>query len=188
MREIAAVLAHEISHAGMGDLVVFGISDLVTRCAQALYYLGLGLAALNLWHLVTGDDLVSWLSVAILVLAPALLNLLQLSLSRRREFAADRAAALITGDPMGLASAISRLEMATGAPWDDLIPPVPARKVPLPSLLRCPPSAERRIARLHALEAPPMPPLAVEEGPRVSLVGVGPIAMRPRFRWPGVWF
>jgi heat shock protein HtpX len=188
MREIAAVLAHEISHVCMGDLAVFGIADLVTRFAQALYYVGLALAALNLWHLVTGDDLVSWWTVALLVLAPAALNMLQLSLSRGREFAADRAAALITGDPMGLASAISRLEVSNGAPWDDLLPPVPARKVPLPSLLRCPPLAEKRIARLHALEAPPMPPLGIDEGPRISLVGVGPIEMRPRYRWPGVWF
>jgi heat shock protein HtpX len=48
--------------------------------------------------------------------------------------------------------------------------------------------AERRIARLRALELPPMPPLDIEEGPRISLVGVGPIQMRPRYRWPGVWF
>ncbi len=188
MREIAAVLAHEISHACLGDLLVFRIADIVTRLAQALYYLGLALAALNLWRLITGDDLVSWVTVALLVLAPILLNLLQLSLSHKREFAADRAAALITGDPMGLASAISRLELSNGTPWDDLIPPVPARKVPLPSLLRCPPPAEKRIARLRALEAPPMPPLDIEEAPRISLIGVGPIAMRPRYRWPGVWF
>ncbi len=89
---------------------------------------------------------------------------------------------------MGLASAISRLEVSNGALWDDLLPPVPARKVPLPSLLRWPPPAEQRIKRLRALEAPPMPPLDIEEVPRISLVGVGPIAMRPRYRWPGVWF
>ncbi len=188
MREIAAILAHEISHVCLGDLPVLGIADMVTRFAQALYYLGLGLAALNLWRLITGDDLVPWLTIVLLVLAPALMNLLQLSLSRKREFAADRAAALITGDPMGLASAITRLEVSPGAPWEDLLPPVPARKVPLPSLLRFPPPAERRIARLHTLEAPPMPPLDIEEGPRISMVGVGPIEMRPRFRWPGVWF
>jgi heat shock protein HtpX len=188
MREIAAVFAHEISHICLGDLLVFAIADMVTRFAQALYYVGLALAALNLWRLVTGEDFVSWWTVALLVLAPALINLLQLSLSKKREFAADRAAALITGDPMGLASAISRLEAPVGNAWDDLLPPVPARKVPLPSLLRFPPPAEQRIARLHALEAPPMPPLDIEEGPRISLVGVGPIEMRPRYRWPGVWF
>jgi heat shock protein HtpX len=188
MREIAGILAREVSHVCLGDLLVFGIADIVTRLAQALYYLGLALAALNLWHLVTGDDLVTWWTVALLVLAPALLNLLQLSLSRGREYAADRAAALVTGDPMGLASAISRLEVPGGTVWDDLLPPVPARRVPLPSLLRCPPPAERRLARLRALEAPPMPPLDIEEGPRISMVGVGPIEMRPRYRWPGVWF
>jgi heat shock protein HtpX len=94
----------------------------------------------------------------------------------------------MTGDPLGLASAISRLETSTGSFYDDLIPPVPARRVPQPSMLRCPPPAEQRIDRLRALEAPPMPPLDIEEGPRVSLVGVGPIEMRPRYRWPGVWF
>jgi heat shock protein HtpX len=89
---------------------------------------------------------------------------------------------------MGVASAISRLEASTGTLTEDLIPPVPARRVPQPSMLRCPPRLEGRIARLHALDAPPMPPLDVAEGPRISLVGVGPIEMRPRYRWPGVWF
>jgi len=188
MREIAAVLAREISHVRRGDLIVLGVADLLTRCAQVLYYLGLGLAVLNLFRLLTRDELVSWWSVALLVLAPALMNLLQLSLSRAREFDADRGGALLTGDPLGLASAISRLETSTGSLAEDIIPPVPARKVPQPSMLRCPPPVERRIARLHALEVPPMPPLDIAEGPRISLVGVGPIEMRPRYRWPGVWF
>jgi len=188
MREIAAVLAREISHVSLGNLPVLGIADFVTRFAQALYYFGLALAALNLWRLLTGEELVSWWTVVLLVLAPALLNLLQLKLPRTREFAADRAAALMTGDPMGLASAIARLEAPNGNFWDDLLPPVPARKVPQPSMLRCPPPAEQRIARLHALNPPPMPPLDIEEGPRISLIGVGPIQMRPRYRWSGVWF
>jgi heat shock protein HtpX len=188
MREIAAVLAREVAHVGLGDLLLLGIADVVTRFAQVLYYIGLGLTAINLWSLLTGEELVAWWTIALLILAPALLNLLQLRLPRTREYATDRAAALITGDPLGLASAISRLETSTGSFYDDLIPPVPARRVPQPSMLRCPPPAERRIDRLRALEAPPMPPLDIEEGPRISLVGVGPIEMRPRYRWPGVWF
>jgi heat shock protein HtpX len=188
MREIAGVFAREIGHIAQGDLTVFAIADLVSRAAQLMYYAGLALAALNLYHLLTGDELFSWWSVALLVLAPALLNLLQLSLSRSRELDADRAGALLTGDPMGLASAISRLEASTGTIAEDIVPPVPARRVPQPSMLRCPPPLEGRIARLHALEAPPMPPLDIAESPRISLVGVGPIEMRPRYRWPGVWF
>jgi heat shock protein HtpX len=188
MREIAAVLAHEIAHVRRGDLLAFGVADAVTRSAQALYYVGLGLIALNLFRLLTREELVSWWTVALLVLAPALMNILQLSLSRAREFAADREAALLTGDPLGLAAAIARLETSTGSLPEDLLPPVPARRVPQPSILRCPPPAERRIARLNAFDAPPVPPLDIAEGPRISLIGVGPIEMRPRYRWPGVWF
>ena len=188
MREIAGVFAREVSHIAQGDLTVLAVADFVTRAGQLMYYAGVALAALNLYHLLTHDELVSWWSVALLVLAPVLLNLLQFSLSHTREPEADRAGALLTGDPMGLASAISRLESSTGTLAEDLIPPVPARRVPQPSMLRCPPPLAQRIARLHALEAPPMPPLDIAEGPRISLIGVGPIEMRPRYRWPGVWF
>ena len=87
--------------------------------------------------------------------------------------------------PHGLGTGSSALR---GTPLDDLLPPVPARKVPLPSMLRYPPPSDRRIARLNTFQAPPMPPLDNAEGPRISLIGVGPIEMRPRYRWPGVWF
>jgi len=188
MREVAAVLAREVAHAQRGDLLVLGIADFVSRCAQGLYYAGLALAALNILRGISGGEPVSWLSVVLLILAPTLMTLLQLALSRAREIEADRAAALLTGDPLGLASAVSRLDASPGSPLDDLIPPVPARQVPLPSMLRYPPPADRRIARLNTFQAPPMPPLDIAEGPRISLVGVGPIEMRPRYRWPGVWF
>jgi heat shock protein HtpX len=188
MRETAAVVSGEVAQIGMGDLFLFAVADFVTRFAQALYYAGLALVAVNVWRLITHEDFVSWWTVALFILAPTLINLLQTAMPRASAFAADRAAAFVTGDPLGLASAISRIEMPRGQVWDDLLPPVPARKVPLPSLLRCPPPAGQRIARLKALDVPPMPPLDVQEGPRISLVGVGPIEMRPRYRWPGVWF
>ncbi len=188
MREVAAVLAREVAHAQRGDLVVLGIADWISRFAQAGYYVGLALAALNILRGISGGEAVSWLSVALLILAPALMTLLQLGLSSAREIDADRAAALLTGDSLGVASAVSRLDPIPGSALDDLLPPVPARKVPLPSMLRYPPPSDRRIARLNAFQAPPMPPLDIAEGPRISLIGVGPIEMRPRYRWPGVWF
>ena len=188
MREVAAVLAREVAHAQRGDLLVLGIADWISRFAQAGYYIGLALAALNILRGISGGEAVSWLSVALLILAPALMTLLQLAMSSAREIDADRAAALLTGDSLGVASAVSRLDLSPGSPLDDLMPPVPARKVPLPSMLRYPPPSARRIARLNAFQAPPMPPLDIAEGPRISLIGVGPIEMRPRYRWPGVWF
>jgi heat shock protein HtpX len=187
MREIGAVLAREVARIGLGDLFAFSVADLVTRAAQALYYVGLFLAVLNVWHLITGDELVSWWTVLLLIAMPLMLNLVQITLPRGHEYTADRVAALMTGDPLGLASALSRFDPSTGTPLDDILPPVPARKVPQPSLLRCPPPAEARINRLNRLETPPMPALDLEEGPRISLIGLGPIAMRPRYRWPGVW-
>lgn len=188
MREVAAVLAREVAHARRGDLLVFGISDLVSRCAQGLYYVGLALAALNVLAAITGGEPVPWFSVILMLLAPALMNFLQLALSHAREQETDRAAALLTGDPLGVASAISRIDASPGAPIDDIIPPVPARKVALPSMLRLSTDVERRVSLVTAFEAPPMPPLDITEGPRISLIGVGPIELRPRYRWPGVWF
>jgi heat shock protein HtpX len=188
MREVAALLAREAAHAKRGDLLVLGIADFIARCAQAFYYAGLALAALNILRGISGGEPAPWASVLLLILAPTLMTALQLALSRTREMDADRAAALLTGDPLGVASAVSRLDVSPGKPLEELIPPVPARKVPLPSMLRFAPPAERRIALLNALQAPPMPPLDIAEGPRISLIGVGPIEMRPRYRWPGVWF
>ena len=165
MREVAAVLAREVAHAQRGDLLVLGIADWISRFAQAGYYVGLALAGLNILRGISGGEAVSWLSVALLILAPALMTLLQLALSSAREIDADRAAALLTGDSLGVASAVSRLDPSPGSPLDDLMPPVPARKVPLPSMLRYPPPSDRRIARLNAFQAPPMPPLDIAEGP-----------------------
>lgn len=188
MREVAGILAREVAHAQRGDLPLFGIADVISRCAQGFYYAGLFFAALNALRVIGQAEPVPWVSVVLLVAAPLLMSLLQLSLSRSREEAVDRAAALLTGDPLGLASAITRLGASPGSPLDDLLPPVPARKVPLPSMLRFPPPAERRIAFLNAFQAPPIPPLDTEEAPRISLIGVGPIQMRPRYRLSGVWF
>lgn len=188
MREIADVLAHEIAHIRNGDLALFSVADIVSRMTQALYYLGWVLFVLNLYRLLVDEALIPWFAILLLVSAPALLNLLQLSLSKQREFEADRTAAQLTGDPLGLASAISRLDTSVGEFIDDFLPPVPARRVPQPSMLRCHPPDKLRIASLRKLKVPPMPPLDIAEEPRISLVGVGPIAMRQRYRWAGVWF
>jgi heat shock protein HtpX len=99
----------------------------------------------------------------------------------------------LTGDPKALASALRRLETYTGHFWEDLMFPVPARRVPLPSLLRSHPDTEERIRRLEPLDATPSAPprhdpLVIVEQPMFSLVGYGPGDMRPRYRWPGLWF
>ncbi len=187
-REVAGVLGHEVSHIRNNDLWVMGLADVVTRFVQGLSYFALALAILNVLGSFTGEEPMSWWAILLLYLAPTISSLLQLALSRTREFDADLEAAQLTGDPLGLASALRRLETYTGRFWEDLMFPVPGRRVPQPSMLRTHPPTEARIRRLLALEAPTMTPLAIEEEPMVSLVGWGPIEMRPRYRWPGLWY
>jgi len=189
MREIAGVLGHEMSHIRNGDLVVMGLADAMTRFTQTLAYLALFLAAFNLPAVLLDRDPFPWLAVLLLYLAPAVSSLLQLGLSRTREYDADLEGAGLTGDPMGLASALRSLERYQGRFWEDLMLPVPGRRIPIPSVLRSHPETEDRIARLMDLEKrQQMHPISISEEPMVSLVGLGPIEMTPRYRWPGVWY
>jgi heat shock protein HtpX len=190
LRELAGVLAHELSHVRNNDLAVMGLADIMTRITQVLSYLAVFLAIFNLPGLITGDSDVSLLGLALLYLAPTFGSLLQLALSRTREYDADLEGAQLTGDPAGLAAALEKLERYQGHFWEDLMFPVPGRRIPQPSLLRTHPTTEERVARLRALEGQtmPQPPIAVAEEPMISLIGLGPIAMRPRYRFPGVWF
>ncbi len=189
LREISGVLAHEMSHIRNNDLWVMGLADVMSRFLQLLSYVALALAVLNLFAALTDEEIVSWWTVLLLYLAPALSNLLQLGLSRAREFDADLEAAALTGDPMGLASALRRLETYTGHFWEDLMFPVPSRRIPQPSLLRSHPATKDRVDRLLSIGAVPrLEPLVIVEQPMMSLVGYGPGEMRPRYRWPGLWF
>lgn len=189
MREIAGVLAHEMSHIRNNDLWVMGIADAMTRLTQLMSYTALFLAILNLMGALSGEQYASWFAIGLLYLAPALSSLLQLGLSRARELDADAEAAGLTGDPLGLASALNRLERYAGHFWEDLIYPVPGRRVPQPSVLRTHPETSERIERLRELAGRPMlPPMSLPEQPMISLIGVGPIEMQPRHRFPGFWY
>jgi heat shock protein HtpX len=189
LRELAGVLAHETSHIRNGDLWIMGLADLATRVLHGLAYLAIALAAYNGIAYIRGFEPIAWTAIAILYLTPAAINLLQLALSRAREYEADRLAAALTGDPVGLASALRRVETYTGHFWEDLTLPVPARRVPQPSLLRTHPPADQRVARLLDLaHLPSVDPLVIIEKPMVSLVGMGPASLRPRYRWLGLWY
>lgn len=189
-RELAAVLAHEISHIANNDTGVMGLADIISRLTQAMSYSAAFLLALNLAGLfISGEAAVSWLAVLILYLAPALSSLFQLALSRTREYDADLEAAMLTGEPAWLASALGKLEQSNGTFWEDLTYPVPGRRSPQPSILRSHPTTSDRIRRLAALDRRlTEPPLTVPTGPTISLIGVGPATLHPRYRFPGLWY
>jgi len=84
------------------------------------------------------------------VFCPMVTTLMQLALSRTREFEADLEAVRLTGDPGGLASALAKIERMSGGLLERIF--LPGRRVPEPSLFRTHPVTEERIRRLLELE------------------------------------
>ncbi len=167
-RELAGVLAHEVSHIAHEDIKVMALADVVSRFTSVMSTVGLFTMFINLGGFLGGaGQPVPWLAVLVLLAAPTVGGLLQMALSRSREFDADFGAAVLTGDPDGLASALARLEQARGRLWEGIL--LPGGRIPDPSVLRTHPRTEDRLARLAALKAamagagpampPPVPPL-----------------------------
>lgn len=191
-RELAGVLAHEISHVRNNDLWLMGLADTMSRLTSLLATIGVVLALASLPLLLFGYVLVPFVTLAVLLAAPVLGSLLQFALSRAREFDADLEAATLTRDPAGLAAALEKLDRYQGRYWEEIL--LPGRRMPEPSLLRTHPPTEERVARLlslYAEDAPPASPeLAVPHG-RISaapLAGLGLDGGRPRFRASGFWY
>lgn len=185
-RELAGVLAHEISHVRNNDLWIMNLADLMSRLTSLLSWMGLFLLALSFPALLLGGAYVPWLLVLTLIFAPTLMALLQLALSRAREFDADLDAATLTRDPQGLASALAKLDRLQGRYWEDIL--LPGRRMPEPSLLRTHPPSEERIARLLALVQSDEPSIRLPS-PDARAMTLGPaLRVQPHWRWPGVWY
>lgn len=182
-RELAGVLAHETSHVRSDDLWIMTLADTVGRLTHVLAYLGLVFVLVGLPLLAAGS-VVPLLAAFALTAIPTVVTLLQLALSRSREYDADLEAARLTGDPAGLASALAELERREGRIWERIV--VPHRRTPDPVLLRTHPPTEERIRRLRALE-PRTPRLVVRDAP-FAPVGYTRIARPVRLRPPGVWW
>lgn len=151
-RELAGVLAHEISHIANEDLKVMAFADVVARFTSIMSTLGILSLILNIGSYFGGArEAVPWLAVLVLLVSPTIGGLLQLALSRTREFDADLGAAILTGDPDGLASALTKLEKAQGKLWEGLM--LPGSRIPHPSVLRSHPRTADRVERLMALKA-----------------------------------
>jgi heat shock protein HtpX len=113
-RELTGVLAHELSHVKNRDILISsvaatlaGVIMIVANMARwSAFFGGMG----------RGDDrqgggnMIGLLATAIL--APIAALLIQMAISRTREFAADESGAQTSGDPQGLASALRKLGRA----------------------------------------------------------------------------
>ncbi len=150
-RELLAVLAHEIAHIRHHDLYLLGVADSLSRMTSLVSRLGLMLAILWIPFVLFGGKGFGFWGLAFLILAPTISSLLQLALSRSREYDADIGAVSLTGDPEGLASALFKIEkMVKPTWWQQIFVPGDS---PEPACLRTHPPTKDRIHRLMELKA-----------------------------------
>ena len=181
-RELVGVLAHEVCHVLAGDLRITNLSDTVGRLTHGLSYLGLLLLVLAVPLMATGTATPLWAAL-LLIVGPTLVTLLQLALSRAREYDADLEAAAVTGDPEGLASALEQLERATGRLWERVM--VPRGRIPDPLLLRTHPPTADRTRRLREL-IPQGERRQLGDDRQVPIAAFRPVAHPARLRFPGI--
>lgn len=107
--ELAGVTAHELSHIANRDTLIMTVvavmANIIQSIAHFAFYFG-GNQNNKESNVVSG--IVATLVIAIL--APLSATLIQLAISRRREFLADGSGALLTGYPQGLATALEKIE------------------------------------------------------------------------------
>ena len=161
-RELAGVLGHELSHVKNRDILV---SSIAATLAGAISYL----AHMAQWAAIFGggrdreeggNNIFGLLFM--IIVAPVAAMLIQMAVSRSREYMADATGAKVTGDPLALASALRKLHMgaqniplqvsdatATSTAHLFIVNPLSGRG--LAHLFSTHPAMEERIARLEAM-------------------------------------
>ncbi len=175
-RELAGVLAHEISHIRHKDIWVMVMADLFSQMTWTFSLFGQLLLLINLPLWLLHRHTVPWAAILLLLFAPTLSMLLQLALSRQREFDADLGAMELTHDPEGLAAALQKMEDAQEQEMNRLFPS--GERLAIPSWLRTHPDTVERIRRLHRLGLPARPQDSWERDPGSTL----PTAKNPARR------
>lgn len=184
-RELCGVLAHEVSHIRHNDTWVMGMADLFSRLTAIFSLIGQMILLLYVPVALFSGLQINWLAMLILIFAPTLSVLLQLALSRAREFDADLGAAELSGDPAALASALGKIERYQGRFLEQIF--FPGRRIPDPSILRTHPATRERVRRLRELQSEPLLPFRPSDQ-RLLIDLLRTERRRPRWHFPGTWY
>lgn len=157
-RELRGVMAHELAHVQHRDILISTISATMAGAISALANFAMFFGGRD----ENGRSVNPLVGILVAILAPLAASLIQMAISRAREFEADRGGADISGDPHALADALGKIQMYA----EGRIPMGPAEAHPetaqmmimnplsaggLRSLFSTHPATEERIARLRAM-------------------------------------
>jgi heat shock protein HtpX len=157
-REIEGVVAHELGHVLHRDILISSVAATIAAAITAL-------ASMARWAMIFGgmrrdddDDGGGWAGILMIFLAPIAAMLIQMAISRTREYDADEASAKFTGAPDELISALQKLDTYSKRIPMDASPATahlfiiqPFSGQFLTRMFSTHPSTEDRIARLQAM-------------------------------------
>jgi len=154
-REMRGVMAHELAHIAHRDILISTISATMAGAISALANFAMFFGGRD----AEGRPANPVVSILVMILAPLAASLIQMAISRAREFEADRGGAEMSGDPLALASALEKIDhYARGIPFEAaerhpetaqmmIMNPLSARGVA--GLFSTHPATEDRVARLR---------------------------------------
>jgi heat shock protein HtpX len=162
LRELEGVLAHELAHVKNRDILIATIAATV---AAALSFLARWAFWSNLGRRRSNDGVSAIIGIVAMILAPIAAGLIQMAISRSREFEADRSGAESTGSPLALASALGKISVGTSRIPMDVNPAVSqlfiadplkafgskGRRGKMSKMFSTHPPVEERIDRLEAM-------------------------------------
>ena len=156
-RELRGVMAHELAHVRHRDILISTISATMAGAISMLANFAMFFGGRN----SEGRSHNPIVGILVMILAPMAAGLIQMAISRAREFEADRGGAEISGDPQALASALQKIQRYAGG-----VPIEAAERHPetaqmmimnplsgggLRGLFSTHPATEERVARLLAM-------------------------------------